>query len=69
MSKINFQPPPERNIRKMNRAEILQLFAWYDFKDALGHEIINCQDFLELVELAVSSADKSEFQNQTQVSV
>ena len=68
MSNINFQPLPERSIRKMSRAEILRLFAWYDFKDVLGHEIINCQDFLELVELAISPANKGEFQNQTQVS-
>ncbi len=69
MSNTKLQLPATRNIRKMSLSEVFQLFAWYDFKDNLGHELIYCQDFIELVELAVSSADKSEFQNQTQVSV
>lgn len=69
MSKTNFQPKAVRGISKMNRTEVLRLFAWYDFKDSLGHEIINCQDFIELVELAVLSGAKDDVRNQTQVSV
>ncbi len=69
MSKITFQPPAARDISKMSRAEIFQLFAWYDFKDKLGHELVNCQDFAELVELAFSSGAKDDIRNQTQVSV
>ncbi len=69
MSNTNFQPPTVRDVRKMNCAEILQLFAWYGFTDTHRHELINCQDFIELVELAVSPAAKDEVENQTQVSV
>ena len=69
MSNTKLQPPATRNILKMSLSEVIQLFAWYDFKDNLGHELVNCQDFIELVELAVSSGTKDDVRNQTQVSV
>ncbi len=68
MSKINFEPKVVRDISKMSREEIFRLFAWYNFKDELGHEIINCRDFIELVELAISSGAKYEILKPKQVS-
>ena len=69
MSKISFQPKAVRDISKMSREGIFQLFACYNFVDELGHEIINCQDFIELVELAISSGAKDEIAKPKQVSL
>ncbi|HEX8397140.1 MAG TPA: hypothetical protein VF644_06925 [Pyrinomonadaceae bacterium] len=69
MSKLTFRPPAMRGILKMSREEIFNLFAWYEFKDKLGHELTNCQDFIELVELAISSGAKDETRKPKQVSV
>lgn len=36
-----------------DREQILAIFVQYDFKDALGHSLLNCLDFQELVDRAV----------------
>jgi hypothetical protein len=45
--------PSLKPIAELTREELFALFQWYDFKDPLGHALINCQDFIELVERAV----------------
>lgn len=43
-----------RNIQALSREEIIELFTWLDFSDPLGHPLVNCQDFIDLVERATS---------------
>ena len=37
---------------EMSREEIIEIFKKYNFVDPLGHEMVNCVDFHELLELA-----------------
>lgn len=45
----------DRTIKTMNKEEILQLFEWLDFVDSHGHSLVQCQDFIDLVERATSA--------------
>lgn len=40
-------------IKTMNADEIAQLFESYGFQDEHGHPLINCQDFIDLMERAM----------------
>lgn len=43
---------PQQNIfQNMTETEIIAHFARYDFRDELGHELILCRDFLDLVSM------------------
>ncbi len=42
---------PLQTIRLSTKAELLNLFQKYDFRDPLGHPLVNCQEFLDLVDL------------------
>lgn len=59
MSEVKFQPNSLINSPKRNCKEIIDLFVQYGFTDNLGHDLVNCQDFIELVELAVLASDSS----------
>ena len=41
-----------------SKTEILETFADYGFTDKLGHDLLNCQNFLDLVEQATLSEEK-----------
>ncbi|HEX8087766.1 MAG TPA: hypothetical protein VF762_02865 [Blastocatellia bacterium] len=41
-----------RDVSKMNAGRLMELFAWLDFKDPIGHSLTSCIDFHELVERA-----------------
>jgi hypothetical protein len=43
-----------RDIREMSAEQIIELFRWYDFKDPHGHSLVQCQDFLDLVQQATA---------------
>ena len=32
------------------KTELMEIFNQYDFRDRLGHPLINCADFLQLVD-------------------
>lgn len=34
--------------------EILDIFSKYEYMDHCGHDLLMCEDFIELVELAVT---------------
>ena len=40
-------------ISELNYDEVLMLFDRYGFRDAHGHDLIHCQDFIDLVEQAI----------------
>ncbi len=40
---------------RMGKDEILSLFERYNFQDQIGHPLIYCQDFIELVNRATDS--------------
>ena len=42
----------EHRVRTMTRDEIMALLHWYGYRDPLGHDLIHCQDFIDLVERA-----------------
>lgn len=47
-------------VKDMSRAEIMSLFERYDFRDENGHPLVNCKDFICLVERATEvKAEKS----------
>jgi len=48
------KPPIERDIFKMTADEIEQLFAWYAFTDDIGNNLVNCQNFKNLVARATN---------------
>lgn len=43
-------------LERMSEAEILEHFRRYGFTDALGHDLIHCQDFLVIVRRATRPA-------------
>lgn len=47
---------------EMSKEEIHALFGRYEFKDRHGHELLNCFEFLQIVDyvLASATADESE---------
>lgn len=45
----------ENRVKKMSRGEAMRLFESYGFVDSHGHPLINCVDFLHLIELALHS--------------
>lgn len=42
----------------MNREEIIARFEKYDFRDPLGHPLVNCLDFQMLLDQAIADADQ-----------
>ncbi len=56
MSKIiSDSDRPVGSVESMTRDEIYQLFIWYGFRDSLEHELIYCQDFLDLINRVIES--------------
>ncbi|TXE25893.1 hypothetical protein [Serratia ureilytica] len=47
---------------EMSKDEIHALFGRYEFKDRHGHDLLNCFEFLQIVDyvLASTTADESE---------
>ena len=45
------------DLSKLGQVELLQLFAQYNFEDGLGHSLLSCQPFLDLVEGFVKLRD------------
>lgn len=43
---------PDKAVKDMNAKELMQLFAWYEFRDPIDQDIVYCTDFAELVERA-----------------
>jgi hypothetical protein len=46
----------DKPVSEMTCEELRELFAWYDFKDPLGHPLVNCQEFIELIERVTADA-------------
>ncbi len=42
----------------MNREEIIARFEKYDFRDPLGHPLVNCLDFQMLLDQAIADSDQ-----------
>jgi hypothetical protein len=42
-----------KTIAQMSATEIVELLAWYDFRDPHDNPLTNCTDFLDLVQRAV----------------
>lgn len=40
------------DVKTMSADEIVRLFETYGFQDEHGHSLVNCQDFIDLVERA-----------------
>lgn len=60
LEEINLSENPlSRRICSMSYSEVVRLFAKYKFKDPIGHSLLSCDDFLELLELAFNHRDKS----------
>lgn len=52
---------PQQNIfQNMTETEIIAHFARYGFRDELGHELILCRDFLDLVSMVSGSLKTQE---------
>lgn len=47
-------------LENMTEKEIIAHFARYDFRDELGHELILCRDFLDLVSMVSGSLKTQE---------
>lgn len=47
-------------LENMTEKEIIAHFARYDFRDELGHELILCRDFLDLVSMVSDSLKTQE---------
>lgn len=47
-------------LENMTEKEIITHFARYDFRDELGHELILCRDFLDLVSMVSGSLKTQE---------
>jgi hypothetical protein len=41
--------PPGPDLRNATKEEIIQYFDAYDFRDPIGHKLILCADFLDLL--------------------
>jgi len=41
-----------KQIKDMSESELIALFAWYDFRDPIGHSLTMCGDFIDLVKAA-----------------
>jgi hypothetical protein len=54
----NTKVPPKldatygRRLPGKTRDEVVEIFRRYEFRDAIGHDLLFCADFLELLELA-----------------
>ncbi|MCD5362787.1 hypothetical protein [Chromobacterium aquaticum] len=48
--KPEFSPLPLPRFQSMSKAEIITHFEYYGFRDALGHPLANCEDFLALLD-------------------
>ncbi|HGA5503392.1 TPA: hypothetical protein ACISZU_000168 [Salmonella enterica subsp. enterica serovar Potsdam] len=48
-----------RRVRDMSQAEALEWFAQYGFTDTTGHALLQCEDFRELLALALNHKDAS----------
>lgn len=60
LEEINLpENPLSRRICSMSYSEVVRLFAKYKFKDPIGHSLLSCDDFLELLELAFNHQNKS----------
>lgn len=46
---------PVGSVESLTRDEIYQLFSWYGFRDSLGHELIHCQDFIDIISRIIKS--------------
>lgn len=46
------RPGGNRPMADLSREEIIALFGWQSFSDPLGHTLLNCQDFIDLVDRA-----------------
>lgn len=51
------------NFKKMSRLQIMAYFEKLGFRDALGHQLIMSQDFINLVEFASQKSKKREASN------
>jgi hypothetical protein len=40
-------------VRRLSEQEIIQLFKRYNFRDEIGHPLIHCVDFNELLKMAM----------------
>lgn len=49
----------KRNLEVMAADEIVRLFDWLDFKDEIGHKLVNCVDFQALVGLGVTKVSNT----------
>lgn len=47
-------------VHRLSREKIIRLFDEYGFKDAIGHDLTKCSDFLELVDRACNPVSASE---------
>lgn len=43
----------ENSLNGLSKDEIVAVFEKYDFKDAIGHNLTMCLDFLDLIDLAI----------------
>jgi len=49
-----------KEIKNMSEAELIALFAWYDFRDLVGHKLVMCDDFLDLIKARSNNTTTSE---------
>ncbi|HCM1915235.1 TPA: hypothetical protein N3A33_001096 [Salmonella enterica subsp. salamae serovar 28:r:e,n,z15] len=60
--KLNEINQPEiclgRRVHDMSHDEVITLFTQYQFKDAAGHSLLKCSDFLELLDMAFNHQGK-----------
>jgi len=50
--------PPKEDFENMTIEEIEALFKKYDFSDELGHNLLLCQDFIDLLDYVTSLREK-----------
>ena len=50
--------PESRDIQHMSRAETEDVFDLYGFKDAMGHDLLLCEDFQHLLDRAFRETDR-----------
>ncbi|UJB29600.1 hypothetical protein [Chromobacterium sp. Beijing] len=48
--KPEFFPLSLPRFQAMSKAEIITHFECYEFRDTLGHPLVNCEDFLVLLD-------------------
>ena len=49
---VPFVTSENKQIKDMSESELIALFAWYNFKDSIGHSLTMCGDFIDLVKAA-----------------